>query len=168
MKLKKLTLISISIFFIALFVTTNCNAISYSVDISQNPRYPQEAGIVTITVDVLDPLTNEEFNAASLNYWLDGVKYACESEPLHSSIQTIETLTFTIGPFDRNDFIEYYIYLEFVYADNYQSEWYSITVGDKKDRTPLTQDEIIYLVVGLVVGFAVLAMIIVVIMRRKR
>lgn len=169
MKLKRTKMLFIvSLIVLVPFITIETNAATYSVDISQSPRYPQKDGIVTITVDVLDPQINEEFNAASLNYWLDGMKYICESEPLHSSIQTIDTLTFTIGPFDKNDFVEYYIYLEFVYADNYQSEWYSFTVGDTSPKTPLTQMQIIYIVCGVVVGFAVLAMIIVVIMRRRR
>jgi len=163
-KLNKFT----AILLISIFASTTCNAAIYEVQITVTPPYPQADSLVTITVDVIDPDYGEEFNAASLNYWLDGVKYVCESEPLHSSIQTIETLTFTIGPFDKNDFIEYYVYLEFVYADNYQSNWYSITIGDKKVRTPLTQMQIIYIAVGSVVGFAVLTMIIVAIMRRRR
>ena len=168
MQLKRIRLL----FLVALLaflplIAIETNATTYSVDISQSPRYPQKDGIVTITVEVIDSLLNEEYNAASLNYWLDGVKYVCDPEPLLSSIQTIETLTFTIGPFDKNDFVEYYILLEFVYADNYQSEWYSFTVGDKSPRPPLTQMQIIYIVCGVVVGFALIAVVIVMINRRR-
>ncbi len=167
MKLKNTKLLFI-VALIILMPLISANATSYSVDISQSPKYPQADTIVTITVDVIDPQLNEEFNSAQLKYWLNGLTYIIDPEPPFDSIQDVQLITFVIGPFDKNDFIEYYVLLEFVYADNYQSEWYSFNVGDKKPKTPLTDDQIIYIVVGSVVGFVLLAVVLVVIMNRRK
>ena len=177
MKLKKLTTISISVVFIALFVSTNSNAY-YSVDIYRIPQNVDPGDIVTIYASIDADMSEEIEVGTCLEYKLNGVM-----QPILEPDQTIpsqmQTLSWILGSFEQDDYVEYKIYLVFLYEEEYESDWMSFgeepstttTTTDPpeppKIRTPLTDEQILYICVGSVAGFAVGVLILFQIRKRR-
>ena len=104
-------------------------ATTYSVRMIRSPDIVYAGETVIILVEVIDPIYGEEYTYASLSYQQNGLmnNYNSPEETIPNYIET--TLTFIIGPFVEDDTILYKIYLNFLYADPYQSGWIDFTVG---------------------------------------
>lgn len=170
MKLKKANLLFLFALVVSMpLIAIEVSSATYLVDIEQTPEIVNADVVVTITVDVIDPDYGEEFNHNTyLNYQLNGELYTGikPDQPIPS--QEIVTLTFKIGPFDKRDYVEYKIYLDFIYAESYQSEWFGFGVDIRFPREPLTQTQIIYIAAGVVASVALLAMVMVTLRRRRK
>ncbi len=172
MQLKKIRLL----FLVALLaflslIAIETNAESYTVDIYHTPETVYVGDEVTIYVVVIDSAPGEEFETGTcLDYSLDGVMYT-NIKPEQSLPAQMQTLTWLIGPFEKNDYVGYKVHLDFLYANNYESDWIYFKEGTpppKPPREPLTRMQIIYISCAVVVGFALIAVVIVAINRRRR
>ena len=160
MKFKKTNLLFlVSLIILLPFVAIETNAATYSVAIDQTPDTVYSGELITITVEVIDPIYGDEYDSASLSYWLNGAIHI-HNYPEQSIPNYIEvTLTFVFGPFVEGDVISYKIYLEFIYTDNYQSEMLSFTVGGTKP-SGLTTMQLVYIcIAAAVVLLAVIAIV---------
>ena len=160
MKLKKTNLLFIVALLVLIPIVTGTNAASYSVDIFRTPEVVYDGEMVTLTVEVIDPLYGEEYTYASLSYLQNGIinNYNYPEEAIPNYIEV--PLTFLFGPFVEGDVISYKIYLEFIHADNYQSGWFSFTVGGTRP-SGLTTMQIVYICIASVVLLAVIAIVII-------
>ena len=166
LKLKRTKLLSIVVLMVLMpFIVLETNAATYFVDISQSPSYPQANDVVTVAVTAADFVREEEIIYAKLSIYFDGaVRDIIDCE--ETIPQRENVVTFNFGPFEIDDVISYKIYLEFQLTTDYQSEWYSFTVGEK--AASLTRVQTIFIIMGSVVGFALIVVAAVVIINRRR
>lgn len=138
----------------------------YHVDIAQNPPevYAGEIIIITATIDMV---RDEEITAARLSHIFSEDISPQPSIPCEEDLPMLENVaTFIFGPFNEGDFIQYKIYLEFqLLVLNFQSEWFSFTVGGT--RSVLSNLQIMYICLGSA-GAVVIAVALVIILRKRR
>lgn len=160
MKLKKTKLLFIVTLIVLIpLIAIETNSATYSVGILRTPEIVYEGEMVTLTVNVIDSQYGEEYTYASLSYLRNGAinNY---NYPEQSIPAMMQTLTWIIGPFAEGDEIGYKIYLHFIYADDYGSEWFYFTV-DGSRLSGLTTMQIVYICIASVVLLAVIAVVII-------
>ena len=174
MQLKKTKLLFIVTLIVLIpSISIETDASSYAVDIYRIPQTVHTGDIVTVYVNVMNPESGEEFEVGTcLDYELNGVMYP-DIAPDQSIPAQMQELTWTLGYFETDDFVRYKVHLYYLYADSYESGWMSFGEGTppplpKPPREPLTQTQIIYIAAGSVVGFALLAVVAVFILRMRK
>lgn len=132
-------------------------ALTYDVDISQDPLQVFENDIVTITVTVSNLQQSDQIRYAKLSYYLNNV--------LQSSVNPEATLVnnevvFKLGTFQAGDVIRYQVFLEFYLSTStdYYSEYYSFTISSGNAPLSVTWH---YAVIGVscVLGLALITWI---------
>jgi len=164
MKQRNKTILPLLIVLSLFLAGINTQADTYSVSIVQSPETVYAGETVTILIEVIDPAYGEEYTYASLSYQQNGLmnNYNYPEETIPNYVET--TLTFIIGPFVESDTILYKIYLNFLYADPYQSEWIDFTVGDTRP-SGLPTVGIVFIAIGSAI---VVAAIIVIVFKIKK
>ena len=166
MKFKKTNLL----FIVALIVimplfAIQTNAITYPVDIAQNPIKVYAGETVIVTVTIGNMIRDEEITSARLSHIFKGDISPQPSIVCEETIpQRENVITFVFGSFAEGDVISYKIYLEFQGADNHQSEWYSFTVGGS--RPILTNMQIMYICIAAAV--VIIITVSVIVLRKRR